>query len=239
VRRPGARRVHEPAAHWCIDQCRNLMRGRVDFLLDDNYHLNNNATGKPQIMRKSKVETAETRQRIVEVAAREFRANGIQATGVADLMSEAGLSHGGFYRHFDSKDQLVAKACEAGLTTMIGELEEAANGSEGKDGFRAIVEAYVSSTHRDEPEHGCPLAGLGSELARADEQARSAASRGFDELVEMLAKRIGRRQREAARSEAVFALSAMIGAITMSRIITDPDASLSILQDVRRHLEAI
>jgi TetR/AcrR family transcriptional repressor of nem operon len=190
-------------------------------------------------MRKSKVETAETRQRIVEVAAREFRANGIQATGVADLMSEAGLSHGGFYRHFDSKDQLVAEACEAGLTTMIGELEEAANGSEGKDGFRAIVEAYVSSTHRDQPEHGCPLAGLGSELARADEQARAAASRGFDELVELLAKRIGRRQREAARSEAVFALSAMIGAITMSRIITDPDASLSILQDVRRHLEAI
>ena len=190
-------------------------------------------------MRKSKAETAETRQRIVEVAAREFRANGIQATGVADLMSEAGLSHGGFYRHFDSKDQLVAEACEAGLTTMIGALREAANRSEGKDGFRAIVEAYVSSRHRDEPEHGCPLAVLGSELARADEQTRAAASRGLDELVEVLAKRIGRRQREAARSEAVFALSAMIGAITISRIMADPDASLSVLQDVRRHLETI
>jgi len=190
-------------------------------------------------MRKSKLETAETRQRIVEVAAREFRANGIQATGVADLMSEAGLSHGGFYRHFDSKDQLVAEACEAGMTGMIAELEEAANGSEGKERFRAIVEAYVSSTHRDEPEHGCPLAGLGSELARAEAEARTAAARGFDELVEVLAKRIGRRQREAARSDAVFALSAMIGAVMMSRIIADPAASSAVLQNVRQHLEAM
>ncbi|MBN3764101.1 TetR/AcrR family transcriptional regulator [Burkholderia sp. Ac-20365] len=190
-------------------------------------------------MRKSRVETADTRRRIVEVAAREFRANGIQATGLADLMSEAGLSHGGFYRHFDSKDQLVAQACEEGLTAIIGRLETAANECEGKDGFKAIVDAYVSPSHRDAPEDGCPLAAMGSELARADEQTRAAASRGFAGLVDVLAKRSGRRRHEAARSEAVFALSAMIGAITMARIVEDPDAAASILQDVRQHLKAL
>ena len=190
-------------------------------------------------MRKSREETADTRRRIVEVASREFRTDGIQATGLADLMSEAGLSHGGFYRHFDSKDQLVAEACESGLTAIIGRLEAAANGCEGKKGFKAIVDAYVSSSHRDAPADGCPLAAMGSELARADEQTRAVASRGFAELVDVLAKRSGRRRREAARSEAVFALSAMIGAITMARITDDPDAAAAILQDVRQHLEAM
>ncbi|BCG03208.1 TetR family transcriptional regulator (plasmid) [Paraburkholderia sp. PGU19] len=190
-------------------------------------------------MRKSREETADTRRRIVEVASREFRTNGIQATGLADLMSEAGLSHGGFYRHFDSKDQLVAQACESGLTAIIEKLEAAASGCEGKEGFKAIVDAYVSSSHRDAPADGCPLAAMGSELARADEQTRAVASRGLAGLVDVLAKRSGRRRREAARSEAVFALSAMIGAITMARITDDPDAAAAILQDVRQHLEAM
>lgn len=190
-------------------------------------------------MKKSRVETAETRRRIVDVAAREFRARGIQGTGVADIMSEAGLSHGGFYRHFDSKDQLVAEACEASVSSMIDTLETAAGDSIGREGFKAIVDAYVSSSHRDAPERGCPLCGMGSELARADENTRAAASRGFDDLVEVVAKRIGRRHRDAARSEAVFAVSAMIGVVTMARIIGDADASEAVLHDVRRHLEAI
>nr|WP_242539704.1 hypothetical protein [Trinickia mobilis] len=80
---------------------------------------------------------------------------------------------------------------------------------------------------------------MGIESARADEHTRAAASRGFENLVEVLAKRIGRRQREAARSEAVFALAAMIGSVTRSRIIADTDASLPVLQDVKQHLEAV
>jgi len=190
-------------------------------------------------MRKSKAETADTRRRIVEVAAREFRAKGIGATGVADLMSEAGLSHGGFYRHFDSKDQLVAEACESALSEIVDKLEAAAGGDTGKDGFKAIVDAYVSMPHRDHAADGCPLAGMGSELAHADEQTRDAASQGFDALVDVLAKRFGRRKPEVARSKAVFALSAMIGAVTMARIIEDADMSKSVLHDVRHHLHTL
>lgn len=190
-------------------------------------------------MRKSRVETAETRRRIVEVAAGEFRAKGIHATGLADLMASAGLSHGGFYRHFDSKDQLVAEACEAGLSGIVVALEAAADGCNGTDGFKAVVDAYMSTAHRDTPEGGCPLASMGSELARADEITRAAATRGYDELVDMLAKRMGNPEETADRSRAVFALAAMIGALTMSRIIADPDASASLLEDVKQHVEAI
>ncbi|MGF6545892.1 TetR/AcrR family transcriptional repressor of nem operon [Paraburkholderia youngii] len=187
-------------------------------------------------MRRSKLETAETRRRIVDVAARAFRANGIQTTGLADLMADAGLSHGGFYRHFESKDQLIAQACEAALTDIIGKLEAAAGERTGAKAFKAIVEAYVSTSHRDAPADGCPLAGMGSELARADGQTRAVAARGFDGLVDILASRSGRRHHAAARSEAIFALSAMIGALTMARIVEDPDESAAILQTVQERL---
>ena len=190
-------------------------------------------------MRKSRVETAETRRRIVEVAAEEFRAKGIHATGLADLMASAGLSHGGFYRHFDSKDQLVAEACEAGLTGIVDSLETAADGCNPEEGFKAIVEAYMSTAHRDAPGSGCPLAGMGSELARADDITRAAATRGFDELVEMLAKRIGNPAEAADHSRATFALAAMIGAVTLSRIIADPAVSVSLLENVKQRIEAI
>ncbi|HKR41885.1 MAG TPA: TetR/AcrR family transcriptional regulator [Paraburkholderia sp.] len=190
-------------------------------------------------MRKSKVETAQTRERIVEVAAGAFRANGIHATGLADVMAAAGLSHGGFYRHFESKDQLVAEACEAGLAGIVENLVAAANGSTGEDAFRAIVDAYMSTGHRDARANGCPLAGMGSELARADDATRAVASRGLDALVDMLAARMGTPAEEADRSQAVFALAAMIGALTLARIIPDPDASASLLEDVRQHIESI
>ena len=190
-------------------------------------------------MRKSREEAAETRRRIVEVAAEAFRADGIHATGLADVMAAAGLSHGGFYRHFESKDQLVAEACEAGLADIVGTLARAAQGCAGEDAFRAIVDAYLSAGHRDAPANGCPFASMGSELARADDTTRAAAWCGLEELVDMLAKRMGSPEEEADRSQAVFAFAAMVGALTMARIIPDADASASLLEDVRQHIESI
>ena len=190
-------------------------------------------------MRKSRVETSETRRRIVEVAAEGFRVNGIHATGLADVMAAAGLTHGGFYRHFESKDQLVAEACDVGLTGIIETLQAAADGSNEEDSFKAIVDAYLSIAHRDTPGHGCPLAGMGSELARADENTRAVASRGFNALVDLLAKRIPDQDGAADRSQAAFAFAAMIGALTLSRIMADPVTSASLLEDVRQRIEAM
>src|SRR5262245_41106101 len=99
-------------------------------------------TDKELMMRKSKQEAARTRERIVEAAAAEFREHGIAATGLADLMSAAGLTHGGFYRHFDSKDQLIAETSAAAITTMIDRLASAVSGKRGRAGLKAAITAY-------------------------------------------------------------------------------------------------
>ncbi|AGW95254.1 TetR family transcriptional regulator [Ralstonia pickettii DTP0602] len=190
-------------------------------------------------MRKTKVETAETHRRIVEVAAREFRLNGIQATGLNDVMSPLNLTQGGFYRHFASKDQLIAEACSQAMTEVIEGLTTVARDSRAASGFAAMVEAYVSQAHRDTRTGGCPLAAMGSELARADKQTRAAAAQGFDDLVDVLAKHMADKPSQEARSSAVFALAAMIGAVTMSRVVEDSDASTAILEDVKQHLGAM
>jgi TetR/AcrR family transcriptional repressor of nem operon len=190
-------------------------------------------------MRKSKIEAAETRRQIVDIAAQEFRRNGIHATGVATLMSRAGLTNGGFYKHFDSKDHLVAEACSMSMTKLVDTYETVASKHEGKESFQAIVERYVSTVHRDNAVGGCPFAGMGSELVRADESTRLAASRGFNDLVDIMAAHTERDTPEAARSQAVFALAAMIGAITVSRILADPDTSTSVLRNVKQHLDAM
>src|ERR1700682_3192748 len=110
-------------------------------------------------MRRSKQEAAETRQRIVKAAAAKFRQNGIGGTGLSDLMAAAGLTHGGFYRHFDSKDQLVAEACAAGMEAEMG--GAAACPDFGKGGLKELAASYLSAAHRDNPSEGCLLAGLG------------------------------------------------------------------------------
>jgi TetR/AcrR family transcriptional repressor of nem operon len=119
-------------------------------------------------MRKSKRETEATRKRIVEMAAEEFRQHGIVASGIADLMAAVGLTHGGFYRHFDSKEQLVAEATAAALDTILDTLAGAASGKKGRNGLKAASAVYLWAEHRDNPRDGCPLAALGSELARSD-----------------------------------------------------------------------
>ena len=183
-------------------------------------------------MKRSKFEAAETRRRIVKAAAAEFRRNGINNTGLNDVMAAAGLTHGGFYRHFDSKDELVAEACAAAIDSA-----EATNQCPalGKDGLEAILADYLSTDHRDNPSEGCVLAGLGSELARSDDKTRAAATAGFLKLVDAFAQQY-RMKPQAAKARALVTASAIIGAITMSRIVTDPKLSAAILRQTKKHL---
>jgi len=177
-------------------------------------------------MRKSREEAAQTRKRIVTAASEEFRKNGIVATGLNDLMSAAGLTHGGFYKHFESKDQLVAEACAEAVETAILE-RLAAAASEGA----GAAAAYLSTGHRDNPATGCPLSAIGSELARSDEKTRAAATAGFLKLVEIMAGQFGKIPPATARRRALVAVATMIGALTMSRIVTDPELSAEILKE--------
>lgn len=186
-------------------------------------------------MKKSKAQTAETRRRIILTAVTEIRRKGIHETSIADVMEAAGLTHGAFYRHFTSKDQLVAEACRECTLASVEE-QLAATSPHDQARAAAIVDSYLSTTHRDDVATGCTFAALGSELARADEGTRAAASTRVLSLVDVISKRFDGVSPELAKARAILAVSAMVGAVTMSRIVTDPDVSEAILDDTRQQL---
>jgi TetR/AcrR family transcriptional regulator, transcriptional repressor for nem operon len=144
------------------------------------------------------------------------------------IWQAAGLTHGGFYKHFASKDQLVAEATFAALDSILKELAAHPTVS-------SAVAAYLSTRHRDNPASGCPLAALGSELARSDKKARAAATAGFVRLVDILA---GKARTAGARRRALVAAATMIGAVTMSRVVSDPKLSAEILGAAEKYLAA-
>lgn len=185
-------------------------------------------------MRKSRAETAETRRRIVDLAARAFRRNGIAATGVAEIMAAAGLTHGGFYRHFGSKDQLVAEACSAGLGSMVESYRSASDG--GRDVFVERLQSSLTPASRDDRSGGCPLVAMGSELVRGDVATRRAAASGFRELVDEIARWLPAESGREARDDAIAVLTGMIGALTMSRVVDDAGLSARILRVGRAEL---
>jgi TetR/AcrR family transcriptional repressor of nem operon len=151
-------------------------------------------------------------------------------------MAAAGLTHGGFYRHFDSKDQIVAEACTAAMESLIEQLATAASTKSPQRGLRTIVGNYLSAAHRDQPADGCPLAALGSEMARADERTRAAATQAFLRLVGVIGSQLGKTPPQVARRRALVAAATMIGALTMSRIVTDSELSAGILQEAAKQL---
>ena len=183
-------------------------------------------------MRKSRQETAETRQRIVEAASVEFRKNGIDGTGLSGLMAAAGLTHGGFYRHFESKDQVVAQACEVAIGTLVSELRAFA----GEGGFDAVVSAYLSTGHRDALEKSCPYAALGCELARGNDEVKEVATQGLERVIDLLAAQSGPGEGDVARARAIAAFCTMMGALTFSRMVSRPALSAEILETACAHL---
>jgi TetR/AcrR family transcriptional repressor of nem operon len=188
-------------------------------------------------MKRSKQDTAETRERIVEAAAAQFRKNGIDRTGLNDLMAAAGLTHGGFYRHFGTKNELVAEASEAAMRSLAARLAAIIESGQRQNGAPTVVSEYLSPGHRDHPEAGCFLAANASELARADTSIREVATAGFLRLVDLVAGQYEGRK-DVARRRAIVAVSTMVGAIAMSRVVTDPDLSATILELAEKQLTA-
>lgn len=187
-------------------------------------------------MRKSRQDAAETRQRIVEAASAEFRLNGIAGTGLTDLMAAAGLTHGGFYKHFESKDQVVEESVTLAVESMMEAMKHTVSASPGKRGFHAAIAAYLSMDHLDDASDGCPFVALGSEVARSSDDVRKATTAGFRKVVDLFASQLDGMSRAAARKEALLMLSTMIGAMTMARIVTDPDLAASILREANKSL---
>lgn len=187
-------------------------------------------------MRVSKQEAARTRERIIAAAAAEFRRKGLAGAGLSDLMATAGLTHGGFYRHFESKDELIAEACAAAIDSVA--TMYAAVPKSGRNGLEAVAARYLSKDHRDGRSSGCPFAALGSELARADKNTRTMATERLLKIADSLAQHFEGTRRDLAMRQALVALSTMFGALTLSRMMTQTELSDLLLQDAAEHVSA-
>jgi TetR/AcrR family transcriptional repressor of nem operon len=174
----------------------------------------------------------------VKTAGIRFRQNGICETGLADLMESAGLTHGGFYRHFDSKDQLISEASADAFSANVGEMEALASTAKGRKALEAIANGYLSPEHRKDRAHGCPLAALGSELARSEKSTRSAATEGILKMIAVVAERMKDPKSDRAKKSAGVFVATLLGALTISRIITDPKVSNEILAAARAKLSS-
>jgi TetR/AcrR family transcriptional regulator, transcriptional repressor for nem operon len=185
-------------------------------------------------MKKSKAETAATRRRIVEVASQAFRGRGIEATGVAEVMAAAGLTHGAFYRHFHSKEELVAEAVAMSLEQLVLESEHAA--SQGAEAALNHALAHLSPQSRDDVTHSCTFAAAGSELARTGAKTRRAASEAFKRTLKGLEPFLAGVGCSDQASAAISVVTNMIGALTMARVVDDPELSDRILEVTRERL---
>jgi TetR/AcrR family transcriptional regulator, transcriptional repressor for nem operon len=185
-------------------------------------------------MRRSREEAAETQRRIIAVASQQFKKHGIEGIGIVDLMAKAGLTHGGFYKHFDSKADLVAEVCRQ-ATTHVAQLVAAAKAAPGEE-LAAIVGSYLTSSHRDDPEHGCTIAALGAEISRQDRHARDALTEAYEQLVRLVAEHLRVRSAHEARSRAIAIVAAMVGALVAARAVADRRLSEEILQSARAQI---
>src|SRR5262249_46353931 len=139
-------------------------------------------------------------------------------------------------RHFGSKEQLVGEACATSLDGLIEIFRQVGSGKEAPQRLKAIATLYLAKRHRDDPKDGCPLAALGAELGRSGRSTRKAMTESFSRLVDVIAEQLAPLPSEAARRKALAAISMMVGALTLSRMVSDPDLSEAILAQARRQL---
>jgi TetR/AcrR family transcriptional regulator, transcriptional repressor for nem operon len=193
-------------------------------------------------MRRSREDTAETRAKIVAVAARLFRARGIDATSVADVMSALGLTVGGFYRHFDSKEALVAEAIDA-ASRETNERYVAKPGSgegEASVDLASLLDSYLSDGHRKHAGQGCPVVALCSEVGHASKETKRAFTGAMERLLTTVDAAIGRGAGGAGpdRETVLFAASAAVGAMVLARATHDEALARELLSAVRKRLRA-
>lgn len=182
-------------------------------------------------MRVSRVEAAQNRERIIEVAAKLFRERGFDGIGVADLMKSAGMTHGGFYGHFASKEDLMVQACARALEGSLEALHQVAERGD-ENALSAVASAYLSPAHRDRPGEGCVLAALGAEAARQGSPVRSAFTRGVRSALDMLTRLMPGKSKRIKRERALATYASMIGALVLARAVDDPELSEEVLQSV-------
>ena len=185
-------------------------------------------------MGHSREEKAKNHQQIVEIAARRMREAGTDGPGVAEIMKAAGLTHGGFYKHFGSRDDLVAEALAAALAQGQEGTQEAI--ADADDPLAAFVDWYLSPNHRDDPGTGCAVVALGADAARADDRVRATYRGQVERYIATLEELLG--GGEDARRRAIAAVTSMVGAMLIARAVDDEELSEEILRETRASVQA-
>jgi len=180
----------------------------------------------------------QTRRKILETAGKVFRRNGYTASGVDKVMEEAGLTAGGFYAHFPSKQALLAAAIRGAGDEARQRLEEALHGLSGRSWVRAFLERYLDMKHREQFEEGCPLVALISEVSRADETVRTSFEGLVRGLQEQLAPHAGP-DAGPAGEKALAAISMCVGGLGLARSVKDPALAKQILAACRQQAEEV
>lgn len=177
-----------------------------------------------------------THERIVETAARAIRRSGYGGTGVAELMKEAGLTHGGFYAHFDSREGMLAEAADRAGADTVAFLTGVAAGATPKQELEAMLRAYLSKEHVEGAETGCAVAALGSEMPRQSAKVRRAATRRIKEMIDLVARQSPDWGQPGAHERALVTLATAVGALVLARAVDDAKLSDAVRQAALNHL---
>jgi TetR/AcrR family transcriptional regulator, transcriptional repressor for nem operon len=187
----------------------------------------------------SKAEKAKTHKRIVGIASKRFREEGLAGVGIAELMKEAGLTVGGFYKHFHSRDDLVAEAVGSALGRWKRRVNAAASGGPPVT-HETLVDDYLTEVHRDNPGTGCPVSALAGDIARGGKRTRALFTQQIRDDIELVATLIRdtkEKDKNTARSQAILTYCALVGAIGVARAVSDEQLSREILKTVALRLK--
>ena len=179
----------------------------------------------------------ETHARIVTAAARAVRAKGYAGVGVADIMKDAGLTHGGFYAHFDSRAALLAEAADKAGAEGVEGLAKVAAGAPPEMALMALIDAYLSRQHLESPDSGCPIAATGTEVARQEPAVRRAATRRTKELVGLIERQMPGWGQAGNHEQALAILSCLVGSLVIARASDDEQFSKSVRVASREFLK--
>jgi TetR/AcrR family transcriptional regulator, transcriptional repressor for nem operon len=171
-----------------------------------------------------------THERIVEAAGRAIRRSGYGGTGVADIMKDAGLTHGGFYAHFDSRVAMLAEAADRAGADTVATMERVAAAAPPAQAFEAIIRTYLSKAHVEAIETGCAVAALGSEMPRQAPQVRRAATRRIKEMIDLVARQSPDWGQPGAHERALVTAATLVGTLMLARAVDDPKLSNALIQ---------
>ncbi|MBE2180056.1 MAG: TetR/AcrR family transcriptional regulator [Chthoniobacterales bacterium] len=185
-------------------------------------------------MRVTRQQARENRSRVLRLAAQRFREKGLNGLGVAELMQEAGLTHGGFYKQFSSKDELAAEACAAAIADNLAAYQQLAK--EDPESLVPLVSSLISELHRNTPGDGCLLASLGADIARSKKSVRSKVTDGVRKIVDCLSGWTPGRSKTLARRKAIATYTTVVGSLVVARAVDDPEFAREILKAARESL---